>query len=62
MISADLCVGVELESVAMSGRVPIEDQGQMPSLPEFSIGLYHRETPTNDISAILIDYLLRAFK
>jgi DNA-binding transcriptional LysR family regulator len=62
MISADLCVGVELESVAMSGRVPIENQSQMPPLPEFSIGLYHRETPANDISGILIDYLLRAFQ
>ena len=62
MVAADLCVGVELESVDLSGRVVIDHQGQLPELPEFSIGLYHHHKSADDISQILITYLLRSFE
>jgi DNA-binding transcriptional LysR family regulator len=61
MTSADLCVGVELECVKGSGRLPIEHRGQLPELPEFSIVLYGADNPGNRLAKTLVEYLLRAY-
>jgi len=61
MISADLCIGAELECVKDSGRVPIEHRGQLPELPEFSIVLYGADNPGNQLAKTLAEYLLRAY-
>jgi DNA-binding transcriptional LysR family regulator len=61
MTSADLCVGVELECVKDSGRLPIEHRGQLPELPEFSIVLYGADNLGNQLAKTLVEYLLRAY-
>ena len=61
MTSADLCIGVELECVKDSGRVPIDHRGQLPELPEFSIVLYGADNPGNELANTLVEYLLRAY-
>ena len=61
MVSADLCIGAELECVKESGRVAIEHGGQLPELPEISIVLYSADTPANQIAQTLVEYLLRAY-
>jgi DNA-binding transcriptional LysR family regulator len=61
MISADLCIGAELECVKDSGRLPIEHRGQLPELPEFSIVLYCADNPGNQLAKTLVEYLLRAY-
>ena len=61
MISADLCIGVELGGVKGSGRLPIDHRGQLPELPEFSIVLYCTDSPGNQVAKTLVEYLLRAY-
>lgn len=61
MVSADLCVSAELETVEGSGRVAIDHGGQLPELPEFSIVLYSSDSPGNHLGQTLVDYLLRVF-
>ncbi|MCP3690010.1 MAG: LysR family transcriptional regulator [Gammaproteobacteria bacterium] len=59
MVSADLCISTELESVKNPSRVTIEHGGQLPALPRFSIMLYSSDTQDNNLVAALVDYLLR---
>jgi DNA-binding transcriptional LysR family regulator len=61
MISADLCIGAELECVTDSGRLSIDHRGQLPELPEFSIVLYGADNPDNQLARTLAEYLLRAY-
>jgi len=61
MISADLCIGAELECVKDSGRVPIDHRGQLPEFPEFSIVLYGADNPGSELASTLVEYLLRAY-
>jgi len=61
MISADLCIGAELECVKDSGRLPIDHRSQLPELPEFSIVLYGADNPGNQLAKSLVEYLLRAY-
>ncbi len=61
MVSADLCIGAELEYVEGSGRMAIDHGGQLPDLPAFSIVLYSSDAPGNHLGQTLVDYLLRAF-
>mgnify|MGYP003677768698 FL=1 len=61
MTSADLCVGVEMESYKSSGRTPVEHGGQLPELPEFSIVLYCSDSPANQLAQALGEYLVRAY-
>ncbi|UCH38804.1 MAG: LysR family transcriptional regulator [Gammaproteobacteria bacterium] len=61
MTSADLCVTAELESAIHSSRVVIDHGGQLPELPEHSIVLYSNDSPGNQITQTLVEYLLRAY-
>ena len=61
MTSADLCVTAELESAIHSSRVIIDHGGQLPELPEHSIVLYSNDSPGNQITQTLVEYLLRAY-
>jgi len=61
LVSADLCVGAELEGVMNLGRVAIEHGGQLPELPQFSVVLYHAKGPGNHLADALVEYLLRTF-
>ena len=62
MTSADLCISVEMETANLTGRAPIEHGGQLPELPNFSVGLYYDDKNTNNPTGILVDYLVRAFQ
>ena len=59
MTSADLCIAAEIENAKHSGRLPIEHNGQLPPLPEFSIVLYCAETADNYLAQTLAEYLSR---
>ena len=61
MTSADLCVIAELESAVHSSRKIIDHGGQLPDLPEHSIGLYSNDSPGNQIAQTLVEYLARAY-
>ncbi len=60
MVSADLCISTELESVKNPSRMTIEHGGQLPELPKFSIMLYSSDAHDNNPVAALVEYLLRA--
>jgi DNA-binding transcriptional LysR family regulator len=61
-ISADLCVGAELEFSEHTGRETIEHGGQLPALADHSIFLYRSPQSTgNTPGAALGDYIARAF-
>jgi len=62
-ISADLCVGAELEFSEHTGRETIDHGGQLPTLAEHSIVLYRSPGSTaNTPGAALGDYIARAFR
>jgi len=61
LVSADLCVGAELEGVKNLGRVAIDHGGQLPELPKFSVVLYKAKGPGNHLGDALTEYLLRTF-
>ena len=61
LVSADLCVGAELEGVKNLGRIAIDHGGQLPELPRFSIVLYNARKPGNQLGDALVEYLLRTF-
>ena len=61
LVSADLCVGAELESVRDVGRIAIDHGGQLPELPRYSIVLYKATGAGNQLGDALVDYLLRTF-
>ncbi len=60
-LSADLCVGAELEFAEHTGRESIEHGGQLPELPDHSIVMYRARNSTGTPGAVLGDYLARAF-
>jgi len=61
-ISADLCVGAELEFAEHPNREPIEHSGQLPELPDNSIVLYRSaDAVHNKPATALAEYLVRAF-
>ncbi|MCP4186594.1 MAG: LysR family transcriptional regulator [Gammaproteobacteria bacterium] len=60
MVSADLCISAELESVKNPSRVTIEHGGQLPELPEFSIMLYSINAHDNNLAELLVEYLLHS--
>ncbi len=61
-ISADLCVGAELEFAEHAGREAIDHGGQLPLLADHSIVLYRAPDSTgNTPGAALGDYIARAF-
>ena len=61
IVSADLCVSAEMESVKYLARAAIDHGGHLPELPEFSIVLYSAEAPGNYIAQTMVEYMLRAF-
>lgn len=61
-ISADLCVGAELEFAEHSGREAVDHGGQLPTLADHSIVLYRAIGATSGTpGAALGDYIARAF-
>ena len=61
IVSADLCVSAEMESVKYLARAAIDHGGHLPELPEFSIVLYSAEAPGNQLTQTMVEYMLRAF-
>ena len=61
IVSADLCVSAEMESVKYLARAAIDHGGHLPELPEFSIVLYSAEAPGNQLAQTMVEYMLRAF-
>ena len=61
MMTADLCVGVEMEFTDHSHRVVVEHNGQLPELREFSIALYCADSPGNHLARALAGYIERAY-
>lgn len=60
-ISADLCVGAELEFSEHPGRENIDHGGQLPELADHSIVLYRASSSGGTAAAALGDYIARAF-
>jgi DNA-binding transcriptional LysR family regulator len=61
IVSADLCISAEMESVKYLARAAIDHGGHLPELPEFSIVLYSVDAPGNQLTQTMVEYLLRAF-
>ncbi len=61
MMTADLCVGVELEFSDHAHRIIVEHNGQLPTLVEFSIALYCVDAPGNHLAQALAGYIARAY-
>ncbi|MGB0846692.1 MAG: LysR family transcriptional regulator [Thiolinea sp.] len=61
MITADLCVGVEMEFTDHPHRVVVEDNGQLPELTEFSIALYCADAQGNHLARELAEYITHAY-
>ena len=60
-LSADLCVGAELEFSEHSGREAIDHGGLLPALSDHSIIMYRAQNSAGTPGAVLGDYLARAF-
>ncbi len=61
MVSADLCISAQMESVNDSGRTAIDHGGHLPDLPGVSIVLYSLDAPGNQLAQTMVEYLSRAF-
>lgn len=61
MISADLCISAEIENAVNAYRKPIDHGGQLPALPDISIGLYRNHKQSNPLVVALAEHLTRAF-
>ena len=61
MVSADLCISAQMESVKDSGRAAIDHGGHLPELPEVSIVLYRIDAAGNHLGQTMVEYLLRVF-
>jgi hypothetical protein len=57
LTSADFCVSVELEHTVMTGRVIIDHKGLLPELPEYKIIVYGPVSGSDEIHAIMAEYL-----
>jgi DNA-binding transcriptional LysR family regulator len=60
-LSADLCVGAELEFAEHNGREVIDHGGRLPELPEHSVVMYRAENAPGSPGAMLGEYLAEAF-
>lgn len=60
-LSADLCVGAELEFSEHNGRESIDHGGALPPLPDHSIIMYKATGKSTSPGAILAEYLAEAF-
>jgi len=60
-MSADLCVGVELESSEFHQREFIDHGGELPQLPDYSIVMYQAESNPGSPASVLGDLLREAY-
>ena len=60
-LSADMCVGAELEFSEHAGREEINHEGLLPDLPDHSIIMYRAARQSGSPAAMLADYLTEAF-
>ncbi|MEM7257475.1 MAG: hypothetical protein AAF404_08810, partial [Pseudomonadota bacterium] len=60
-LSADMCVGAELEFAEHTGREEILHNGSLPELPDHSIIMYRADNKAASPAAVLADYLTEAF-
>lgn len=60
-LSADMCVGAELEFAEHTGREEIDHNGTLPELPDHSIIMYRADHKPTSPGAVLADYLAEAF-
>lgn len=61
MISADLCVSVQLEHAYNHGVQELGHSGQLPALPDFSVAMYCNAPSNQDLTTSLAAYIERAF-
>ncbi len=61
-ISADLCVGAELEGSDLYGREFIDHDDALPQLPDYSIVMYRAERSPDSPASVLGDYLKEAYR
>jgi len=61
-ISADLCIGAELEGSELHGREFIDHDGALPQLPDYSIVMYRAESAPGSPARVLGDYLQNAYR
>lgn len=61
-ISADLCVGAELEGSDLYRREFIDHEGTLPQLPDYSIVMYRAERSADSPASVLGDYLQEAYR
>lgn len=61
-ISADLCIGAELEGSEMQRREFIDHEELLPRLPDYSIVMYRAESSPDSPASVLGDYLKEAYR
>ncbi len=60
-LSADMCVGAELEFSEHGGREEINHEDTLPQLPDHSIIMYRTTDRSSGPAEVLADYLTEAF-